>query len=395
MTAPTRSSPFLRGGVRRLSTGAAQGPLQDLEYVVKDLIDVAGSRTGAGNPTWLAGQAPAPRSAPVVAALAAAGADCVGKAHTDEFAFSLAGVNAHYGPSTNPAVPGATAGGSSSGSAAAVAAGLVPFALGTDTGGSVRVPASYCGTVGVRPTHGRVSLRGVTALAPSFDTVGWFTRDADLAATVGSVLLDGAPRTARPRRLVVLHEVLAGLPAAVADAVLGSAAAAAADLGLDISRTGLGVPLDEYATVFTTIQAAEAWRVRGAWLRAHPERVSPDVLTRFRAGADVDDRRLAQARRDRARLAAVLHQTWDDGTTIVVVPSTASPAPDHEDLAGPGAAAIRAATLRLTSLAGIAGAPVVGLPLAKVAGRPLGIGLLGPPGTDEILLRLATVLEGR
>ena len=169
--------------------GAPGGPLAGLTFAAKDLFDIAGHVTGAGNPDWLRLHTPAPRTAPVVQTLLDAGADMVGKTHTDELSRGIFGENAHYGTPTNPRAPGRVPGGSSSGSAAAVAGGLVDFALGTDTGGSVRIPASFCGIFGIRPTHGRLSLDGVVGQAPSFDTVGWLARDADLLARVGAVLL--------------------------------------------------------------------------------------------------------------------------------------------------------------------------------------------------------------
>ena len=149
---------------RRDATGA--GLLDGLTFALKDLIDVAGCRTGAGNPDWLARQSPAERSATVVEKTLAAGATLVGKTITDELAFSLEGRNVHYGSPINPACPDRMCGGSSSGSGVAVAAGLVDFAIGTDTGGSVRVPASFLGVFGFRPSHGAVSLDGVVPFAP-------------------------------------------------------------------------------------------------------------------------------------------------------------------------------------------------------------------------------------
>src|SRR5271170_2192254 len=154
-------------------------------------------------PVGLASHPAASASAPVVDALLAAGARLAGKAVTDELAFSLEGVNAHYGTPVNPACPDRIPGGSSSGSAVAVAAGLVDFALGTDTGGSVRVPASFVGVCGFRPTHDAISLAGVVPFAPSYDTVGWFAGDAAMLSRVGGVLLPNAsPRPIHRFRLV-------------------------------------------------------------------------------------------------------------------------------------------------------------------------------------------------
>src|SRR6476620_10438368 len=173
------------------------GPLSGLTFAVKDLIDVAGHHTGCGNPAWRDMHPPASVSAVCVEQLLAAGARCEGKTITDELAFSLLGENHFYGTPLNPAAPDRVTGGSSNGSASAVACEIVDFALGTDTGGSVRIPASNCGIWGWRPSHGLISVAGVMPFSPTLDTVGVFTRSAELLQRVATVLLatDG-PTTA-------------------------------------------------------------------------------------------------------------------------------------------------------------------------------------------------------
>jgi hypothetical protein len=187
-------------GFRRLRSGPGRAlrrscrATDDLAFVAKDLIDVAGQVTGGGNPHWHQRQTPATRSAPVIERLLRAGAALVGKTITDELAFSLEGENAHYGTPINPRAPDRLPGGSSSGSAVAVAAGLADLGLGTDTGGSVRVPASFCGLFGWRPSHGRVPMDGVVPFAPSFDTVGLFAREAGHLRLAAHCLLETPPR---------------------------------------------------------------------------------------------------------------------------------------------------------------------------------------------------------
>jgi len=168
---------------------AAAGPLSGLCFAMKDIYDVAGYPTGCGNPHALALSGIRPASAPVVDTLLAAGAAFVGKVVTDELAFSMNGKNAHFGAPRNGAAPDRIAGGSSSGSASAVSNGLCDFAIGSDTGGSVRAPASHCGLIGLRPTHGRIPLAGCMPLSPGFDTCGWFARDIATFGRVGRVLL--------------------------------------------------------------------------------------------------------------------------------------------------------------------------------------------------------------
>ncbi len=192
---------FLPDGLFDLE-GAGEGPLKGLTFAAKDILDVAGRVTGCGNPDWAASHAP------VVEALLAAGANLAGKTITDELAYSLNGQNFHYGTPANTNAPGRIPGGSSCGSAAATAAGLVDLALGSDTGGSVRIPASYCGLFGLRPSHGLVSLDGVMALAPSFDTLGWLAPNAALLKAVGEVLLPDGPGTA-PASLSIAEDAFA------------------------------------------------------------------------------------------------------------------------------------------------------------------------------------------
>ncbi|KAL3750169.1 hypothetical protein ACJRO7_011190 [Eucalyptus globulus] len=165
-------------------------PLAGLTFAVKDILDIEGHVTGFGNPDWARTHAPASSTAPAVLNVLKAGATCVGKTVMDEMAYSIIGENKHYGTPRNPCAPDRVPGGSSSGSAVAVGAMLVDFSLGSDTGGSVRVPASYCGILGFRPSHNAVSTVGVIPMAQSLDTVGWFAREPSILKQVGRVLLE-------------------------------------------------------------------------------------------------------------------------------------------------------------------------------------------------------------
>jgi amidase len=211
---------------------AVTGPLAGLTFAVKDIFDVAGYPTGCGNPLKRRESGPAKAHAPIVAALLAAGARFVGKTHTAELAFSLDGRNAHYGTPTNPAARGRVPGGSSSGSAAAVAAGLCDFALGSDTGGSVRGPASFCGIIGLRPTYGRTDLHATMPLAASFDTAGWFARSMEIYERVAPVVLGddtSGPPLKRLIRVGDAFQLLFGAPET--SALAGGMAAAERTLG--------------------------------------------------------------------------------------------------------------------------------------------------------------------
>lgn len=220
---------------------APGGPLHGLRFAVKDLFDVAGYPTGGGNPHVLAMSGIKTSTAPAVQCLLGAGAALVGKTHTDELAFSMNGKNAHYGAPVNGAAPDRIAGGSSSGSASAVSNGLCDFALGTDTGGSVRAPASHCGLFGIRPTHGRVSLGGCLPLCDSLDTCGFFAREVRTFARVADVLLvpdeealPGTPRLLLAQDLFALttpgaRDALLSVVARIEDALGHADAVSAAD----------------------------------------------------------------------------------------------------------------------------------------------------------------------
>ncbi len=378
----------LRVGPQLLLPGAGDGPLAGLTFVAKDVFDVAAHRTGAGNPTFLAEARPARRSAAAVVRLLEAGATCIGKSHTDEFAYSLEGRNAHYGIPHNSAAPSCAPGGSSSGTAAAVAGGLVPFGLGTDTGGSIRVPASYCGLVGLRPTHGSISTEGMVHLSRRFDTAGFLAADAAIAHRVGDVLLPPGSALV-PRRMAIIADAERYVPPGVWEAFVAAARTLAAGLGLPCDSVPLpGREFDRWLTTFRTLQSAAAHAEHGGWIAAHPGALSPDVQQRFAAGGAVGRHDHEQAEGTRSALRSAILEVLTTPPTVLLIPSapgTATPlSATAEELA-----AIRPATLRLTSVAGIAGTPALSLPLATVGGLPLGVCLIGAPGSDRALLDLA------
>jgi amidase len=391
---PPDTAAALIAGPALLAAGADSGPLGGLTFVAKDLFDVAGWRTGAGNPDWLAAASPATEHAEAVRLLLASGASLIGKAHTDELAFSLTGCNVHYGAPHNPAAPGRMPGGSSSGSAVAVASGLSDIGLGSDTGGSVRVPASYCGILGHRPTHGRVPLTGAVALAPSFDTAGLLARSgttlrAGMLALLAGGGSKGGATSAAVRRLLLPSDALAQLD----EESRGPWWSALSRFGLPIVDTLLaeeGSGIDEWRAAFQALQAAEAWAGHGAWFELRHPAVSAEVERRFRAGSTLPADALDRARRTRqavrARLSALLRPS-----DLLVIPAACGLAPPLT-LEGAAVDDVRQRTLNLTCIAGLSGAPSVSLPLATVDGLPLGVCLVGLPGHDEVLLDLAARL---
>jgi amidase len=363
--------------------GAPDGPLHGLTMAVKDVFDIARHRTGNGNPVWLESHTPAARTASAVQRLLAAGASMVGKTHTDEMAYSLNGENVHYGTPTNPKAPGRIPGGSSSGSAVAVAGGLVDFALGTDCGGSVRLPASYCGIYGIRTTHGLIPADGVVDLAASFDTVGWFARDPVTMSRVGDVLLPGGPGFA-PKRLLIAEDAFAfageEITAAIAAAVERLKAAFADHRQV---RVYTGDPA-AWSGIFRILQGDEIRRRHGAWIDAHNPSFGPGIAERFRWTRTIDPAEVERMRPQREAVARHLDSLLGDDALLClptapgIAPKLATPAAELE--------VFRARAFALLSIAGLARLPQISLPLATMAGCPLGLSLIAPRGRDRGLL---------
>ena len=371
--------------------GSGSGPLAGLSFGVKDIYDIAGHQTGFGSPDWLATHDAATRTAAAVETLLAAGADMAGKTQTDELTYSLNGENAHYGTPVKVNAPGRIPGGSSSGSAAATAGKLVDFALGSDTGGSVRAPASFCGVYGIRPTHRRVSLEGACALAQSFDTAGWFARDAVLLERIGGVLL-GETAAVKSGAALLAEDGFA---------LLGSAAAAALQPALGKIKTVLGPlqpvtvsaeGLPQWFQAFRVLQGAEIHQQLGAWVAQVQPKLGPGVRERMQwtatlTAADIAE---AQAVRDAARRR--MDELLRDNA-VLVLPTV----PDIAPLLNTPAAALddfRARAMSLLCIAGHAGLPQVTLPLATLYGCPIGISLVAARGNDALLLALARRIAG-
>lgn len=375
--------------LRQMPVANAQlGPLAGLRLAVKDIYDVAGYRTGCGNPYRFEETHAASRTAEAVQMILDAGARFVGKTQTDEFAFSLFGQNTHFPYPVNPAAPARVTGGSSSGSASAVAGGLADIATGSDTGGSIRAPASFCGLIGLRTTHGRISLEGAMKLASSFDTFGWFADDIETYEAVGKLLLGRDPHQQplnRPLSIRWLDAFVMGPAEADQYARMKALAGRVVGQPTETEYAFASFP-DELYWCFRRLQAFEAWREHGGWISAGGSRLSPGVEERFGFGRAIDARTAATeaARRlaFRAEFGALL------GTNgFLVLPTV------------PGAAPLAASTpeqfqayreraLHLLCLAGLSGFPQITLPIGSVDGAPFGLSLLGPSGSDVALIRL-------
>lgn len=367
---------------------AASGPLSGLTFAAKDLFDVAGYPTSNGSPHMLAMSGIKTRTAPIVQRLLDAGARFVGKTITDELAFSMSGKNAHFGTPVNGGAPDRIPGGSSSGSASAVSNGLCDFALGTDTGGSVRAPASHCGLFGIRPTHGRVSLELCHDLAPSFDTCGYFTRDGATFVRVGEVMLgtDSNPLSASPKVLLARDafdllgkEVKEALDPAVrqVESVLGASE--------DVTVATEGFTALYWAMRY--IQSREAWGVDGPMIERYHPPLGPGVADRFEFSRSVTDLQVAESKVIRGafqlRFSALLRQD-----TVLVLPTMPDVAPllsESDDALND----YRNNALNLLCLSVLSGLPQVSIPLASRLGAPFGLSIMGPAGSDLSLVTLA------
>jgi amidase len=377
-------------GPRLHIEGRAGGPLAGLTFAAKDLFDVAGYPTGAGNPDWAAHHPVPTRHAWAVARLLDAGATLVGKTITDEVSLGIVGENPFYGTPTNPRAPDRVPGGSSSGSAAAVAGGLCDTALGTDTGGSVRVPASFCGIYGIRPTHGRIDVTGMLAQAPSSDTTGWFARDASTFARVSAVMLGETIPPALPRRLLVAGDAFAFAEpevAAVLQPALARLSALVGETSEDIMAPG---GIVQWARAQRVLQPAEAWLTFRDWIDRHNPRLAYSVARNLYTGSQIpeSERQWAQIIRQEAR--GRLRRLLPSGT-ILCLPTTPFPAPKRGETLSV-ASLQRDRILCLCAHGGLAGMPQVNLPGASLDGLPIGLSIVGGPGSDATLVAVAQAM---
>jgi len=378
------------------------GQLDGLRFAVKDVIDIAGWKTACGNPTWRDSHPTAVANAVCVEQLLRSGARCVGKTICDELAFSLLGENHFYGTPLNPQAPDRVPGGSSSGSASAAACGLVDFALGTDTGGSTRVPANNCGILGFRPSHGFISVAGVNPLAPSFDTVGILARDANSLARVAVVLLACAPLSAsNPDKIHLIDDAFVLADAEVRTALLEPVRYLRDFFGERVQEVSLrDLIVDEsggnfatWADTFCVIQWAEIKSCLGAWIADAKPEFGPDIAASFELTNQLDRRRVAEASRRREKYSENLHRFLGPND-LLCIPTTPALAPRKGN--PPARSSIGSGyyprTSALASLAGNGRLPQVSLPVAHIRGVPVGLSLLARHGQDRFLLQVAKSL---
>ena len=371
--------------------GAATGPLAGMTFAVKDLIDIAGVPTGGGNPDWPRHYPTPQKHAWVVQRLLDAGASVIGKTITDEVSLGILGENAHDGTPLNPAAPDRVPGGSSSGSASAVAAGICDFALGTDTGGSVRVPASFCGLYGIRPTHGRMDFSGITVQSPSADTCGWFARDAATFAKVGEVLFGDVMPATLPTQLLVATDAFGFADDDVREALAPMVDRLEVRIGsrrdVILAPPGLSV----WQRAQRVLQSSESWQTFEPWLDSCNPRLAFGVARNLVLGSMLTDAERGSAALMRIEARARLRHLLPAGT-ILCLPATPFPAPLKglpNSVLGP----LRDRISCLTSHGGLTGVPQVSIPGAHVNGAPVGLSVIAARGADLDLLRLAVSLQ--
>jgi aspartyl-tRNA(Asn)/glutamyl-tRNA(Gln) amidotransferase subunit A len=375
--------------------GGQAGPLAGMPLCVKDIVDVAGMPTTAGGADWVRHP---DEDATVVARLRAAGAVVIGKGNTNEFACGIDGRNPHKGDCRNPWDPTRLSGGSSSGPAVAVATGMADGAVGSDTSGSIRVPAALCGVVGIRPTRGLVPADGVVPLAWSLDAVGPLARDVTTAALLLDVLA-GRPPAPAPRLEV------AGLRLGVATALVGLAEEPVAD-ALDAAADGLreagaeivdrDLPdLDRAIAIHRIVQACEVAAVHAPWFERQRDRYAPGVRARIEAGYGLGAETYLRAQRHR-RLFTRAFAAAMDGLDAILAPASPVLAPpiESEEVTIRGERRpVRTALLSCVAPLSQLDCPIVTVPAGVREGLPVGLQLIGRPGSEALLLRIAAAVE--
>ncbi|WP_010647943.1 amidase [Oceanobacillus massiliensis] len=357
--------------------------LDGLTFSVKDVIAIKGHTNGAGNPDWLASHDEAGRHAPVIERLLQHGARLHGVTHTDEIMYSLNGENYHYGTPVNPKAPDRIPGGSSSGSAVAVSGGSVDFALGTDTGGSVRIPSAYCGIFGFRPTHGAMSMEGVIPLAQSFDTIGWMARSPAIMRKVGNALLDEADQNdAGKTEFIFLKQAWEFLDEDTSN-VLSAFTPIFEKLG---SKSIASASLSDWANAFRYIQGIEIWQEHGKWIRQTRPAFGPDIAARFEWASTLNKDGAEKEFELRKELWKTLAEELGNNG-VFVIPTTPGTAPKL-NLASKELEERRNKTMQLTCIAGLAGLPQVTIPAAEIDGMPVGLSIIANRNQDRRLLML-------
>ena len=391
MTAEVYRSCFVPHDIKSPIKGAATGPLAGLTAVVKDMYDIAGERMGCGVPEWFAAAKPAARNCPPVQKILDAGATIIGKTICDEFFYSGTGINPHYGMPVNSRAHGRIPGGSSAGSAAACGAGLCDFALGSDTGGSVRMPASFNGIYGLRPTHERIAHEGVADMAPSFDVPGWFASTPGVFRNVGAVLLGSERVAARIERVVVLEDAFEQADAEIADLLRTLLELMSDDLPPMAHGRIAPEGFDPWREAFRIIQAYETWQTFGGFVTRHNPKIGPGVRERMAFAATVTEAQADAARAVHTKARAHIRDVAKPG--VILVLPTSPTIPPLAATSAEGLDDFRTRVMRMIVTASISGLPQMSVPAGTIGGCPVGLSFIGWAGGDEALLDLACELS--
>ncbi len=391
MTHHVSQAAFVPHDIDEAVVGSSTGPLSGLTVAVKDMFDIAGSRTSGGSPAWRDAHPPAGEHAGAVRSLLDAGATIIGKTVCDEFFYSITGSNAHFGTPINPRSPDRIPGGSSSGSASATASGACDLAIGSDTGGSVRIPAAHCGIYGIRTTKDRFDFTGAMTMAPSFDAGGWFASSAGVLRQAGPVLLRGPGQLAQVRAVLVLDEVREAATDPVTR-VVTDALRATSSLMPAASRANLaGAHLDDWREAMRVVQAHEVWETFGEFVTSRQPTLGPGIRERMLLASGISDHDAAEAR-SVLREATHRMESLTPVGTVIALPTTPDLAPLLDSTAQE-LESYRVNAMRLVCMASISGLPQVSLPLGMLNGAPVSLSLIGWRGGDEALLDLAVALS--
>ena len=362
------------------------GLLSNLNFVLKDMCDVKNLKTSCGNPDFFKKCDFANDYAPFLKDLLNEGPVLKGITVCDEFFYSLIGENGHYGTPTNLNAPSCVPGGSSSGSAAALTTDLYDFSIGSDTGGSVRIPASFCGLIGMRPTHNRINTKGVYPMAPSFDTIGWFANNPEIFQKVGNVLLNNIERSNVDFKQYVVAEDLLEL----CDAEVQENFNNYLNVNLPkINKTRLSTNTKAIiADNFRILQGFEVKENIIPWIEKNKPNISPEIRSRIDMASKITDVEVNRALIFRKTLIDEIEKSLPEGT-IAIFPTSPFSAPksgqDDESLG-----TFRKRLMELTSIAGMTSRPQITIPRLKDKSGPVGISLLGWKYSDEILLNKLT-----
>jgi amidase len=362
------------------------GPLTGLTVSVKDLFDISGRPTGAGNPEWLNSHPIPTKNAVVVQKLLDAGCEIVGKTITEELAYSLVGENTHYGTPVNPHNPDCIPGGSSSGCASSTAAKLCDIGLGSDTAGSIRLPASFCGIWGFRPSHGLLSSEGVVPLSPSFDTPGWMTRDADSLRLVGKTLLPIQSQAQTSSNIsnkkilfpkdvwelcsYEINQTLSPIQRKLEALFAGTSS-------INLSSNGLV----EWQNDFRFFQGYEAWQYHGKWIESHQPNFGAPIHDRFNWASSISKEQANTAQEKLQTYRSIIRDLLNE--YMICMPTVSYLAPQKGKASSDQD---RTNALCLLAISSLSGVPQVTMPLSTLNGKALGISLLGAYGSDQAIL---------